>query len=163
MNKSEWAAWAQAFGSIFAIFVAIAIPFCERKAKQRQESKEVEDASEITLRFHSEILDTNESMLGVALEHLPNGKYGRSLSEVREKQVKLSISALRALHFDQIRIIASHDPELAKYLADFHCELEILKGILDRNQETAFEQLTNSIQQRISNLIEISKQIKIRT
>lgn len=160
-GSSELASWVQAIGSLMALVIAILVPRLERRANKCEDQKKAEDDSDITIRFHSAVFETNEQVLRVARAHLPGGSH--ALSANAELQVTGSISALRTVSFDQIRIIAAHDPELAKHLADFHCEVEFLNGIIARNKAENFPFLTDSIKSRIYALINLSYLIKRKT
>ncbi|MBD9406230.1 hypothetical protein IB236_12855 [Acidovorax sp. ACV02] len=160
-TSQDLAAWVQAVGAMLALAIAIALPWKERQRKRSEELQKAADDADITIRFHSEVLQTNEGLLRVALAHLPAGEH-ESRPDARI-QVLRSIRSLRAIKFDQIRTVAAHDPDLAKHLADFHCELDFLVGILDRNDETALLFHAKSVKHRLTCLTELASKIRERT
>ncbi|MVT30126.1 hypothetical protein GO496_24610 [Acidovorax citrulli] len=131
MTKAEWSGWVQAVGSILALAVAIAAPLiveCFQRCKERRAELA---AADLSIRFHTSIFETNEGMLRAATGHLP--ETGKSPRADAERQVFGSIDALRAVPYDEIKVIALIDEVLARDLVDFHCELESLRGVLARN------------------------------
>lgn len=160
-SSQDLASWVQAVGAILALAIAIAIPWDERQRKRREDAKKASDDADITIRFHSEVFTTNEGLIAVALAHLPGGAH-ETMPDATS-QVLCSIRSLRAVHFDQIRVVAAHDPDLAKHLADFHCELDFVTGIMDRNSKNVLPFHAKSIKSRLDRLNELAFLIRSRT
>lgn len=160
-SSQDLAAWVQAVGAMLALAIAIALPWDERQRKRLEDLQKAADDADITIRFHSEVFVTNEGLIGVALAHLPDGVH-ETMPDATS-QVLRSIRALRAVNFDQIRTVAAHDPDLAKHLADFHCELDFLTVILDRNDENGLLSHATSVKSRLNRLTELGAFIKSRT
>lgn len=130
MSKSEWSAWVQAIFSVIAIFVAIAVPWCQRRLDVLNERRSRFKESDLTIRFYTQLLDDNNSFLKVAIEHIP--ERGGNTRPNSASEVASSIQALSAVPFEDIKVISFSDFSLAQALADFHCALETLKGVLSR-------------------------------
>lgn len=127
MTKAEWSGWMQFLGSILALIVAIGVPWFQSKRISKKQNQEQLDLADITLRFHWELLKTNDSMLNIALKFS-----NKRLKVLLEREVMPAIASLRSVDFADIKQISVAEPELAKQLADFHCELERLRGVLAR-------------------------------
>lgn len=158
-SSQDLAAWIQAFGSLLALCVAIWIPYRERQKKIQDDLIELANDADITIRFHAELLITNEAMLGVAISNMPNKARERN----RNEQVIPAIMMLRSMSFDQIRVIERHNCDLGRCLADFNCELELLKGILDRNGNDVcilYGLLSKTIYDKLDRLDKLSSKIR---
>lgn len=133
MTKGEWSGWMQAIGSLVALLIAIWIPRRERKLKKMEDQKQAAFVADLAVRFHSELLDTNEVYLRVALAHVPLSVDER-LRPGAAEEVAASIRGLRYLDFEQIKLIYADNMLLGRCLADFRCELHRLQGFM-RNLE----------------------------
>jgi hypothetical protein len=126
-GSADLAAWVQAIGAIIALAVAIYLP----SRVQHEAKKRALDDADLTIRFHTNLLKTNEGLLKGALEHLPkNGAGGRPDAA---NEVFGAIDALQAMQFPEIKSISIINPDLARLLADFHHTLEALRGVTQRN------------------------------
>ncbi|MGY8571905.1 hypothetical protein, partial [Paracidovorax citrulli] len=101
-----------------------------------------------------------EGMLRAATGHLP--ETGKSPRADAERQVFGSIDALRAVPYDEIKVIALIDEVLARDLVDFHCELESLRGVLARNP-ARMEPLAKTLDFYLRKLTAITGRIRDRT
>jgi hypothetical protein len=126
-SSADLAAWVQAFSAIIAFAVAIYIPVRVQQAAK----KRAWDDADLTIRFHTNLLKTNEGLLTRALRHLP--KSGAGCIPDAAEQVFLAIDALQAVQFPEIKSISISNPDLARLLADFHHTLETLRGVTQRN------------------------------
>lgn len=129
MTKAEWSGWMQAIGSVVALLIAIWIPWRERKVKKIEDQKQAAYVADLAVRFHSELLNTNEEYLRVALAHIPLSSDER-LRQGAAAEVAASIKGLRYLDFEQIKLIYADNMQLGRYLADFRCELNLLQGFM---------------------------------
>lgn len=163
MTKTEWSGWMQAIGSILALGIAIWIPWSERKHKKCEDSKKAMNDADITIRFNSEVLDTNESLLQVALTRFTNDTCEPRVLPQHESEVLESIRALRAVPFNQIQIIAAYDPDLAKLISDFSCNLDTLRGVLGRNEVGVLQKHSKTVKSKLEQLKETSNKIREKT
>jgi hypothetical protein len=136
MTKAEWSGWMQAIGSVVALLIAIWIPWRERKLKKIEDQKQAAFVADLAVRFHSELLDSNEAYLRVALAHVPQS-FDERLRPGAAEEVAQSIKALRFLDFEQIKLIYTDSKELGRYLTDFRCELYLLQEFMQRLERTA--------------------------
>ncbi|MGE8493672.1 hypothetical protein [Comamonas sp.] len=157
LPASDWSSWVQAIIAGIAILVAVALPMLQRFIDKNDARKNAARNAELTIRFHYQLFRDNDSFLSVALKHLPpksgNAKPGA------EREVRLSIDALRAVDFENIKVIALGNPDLADSLADYHCALETLKGVLSRNPEGELSWLAPTILDHLSKIRVISEKI----
>lgn len=158
MTKAEWSGWMQAIGAIVALFIAIGIPWSERRNKRIEESRRVAYDAAITVRFHKEILGTNSELLDVALAHLPGGNHAHHLDW--KDEVLLSIRSLRSLSFENVCTIGSHDPDFALVLADFHRVREELIGVVDRNGDDVLPKHLKTVVIKVNELKALAVQIQ---
>jgi hypothetical protein len=161
-DSSDLAAWVQAIGAIIALAVAIYLPF---RVQQAAEKRAWDDA-DLTIRFHTNLLITNEGLLTVALRHLPNGDAGCRPDAA--EQVFLAIDALQAVQFPEIKSISISNPDLARLLADFHHTLETLRGVTQSNlfiqdERERLKRLAKTLDARLNELQTLAKQIRERT
>lgn len=164
MTKAEWSGWMQAAGAMLALTIAIGVPWWDQRRQRSERLKKAAHDADITIRFHSELFETNEGMLRVAISHLPGNEHRMRPDAYR--QVMQAVGALRAIDYEQIRTVAAHDPIQGQHLADFRCELEFLMGIIERNSiddEFDLSGLAGSVKSRLQNLNKISGQIRDRT
>lgn len=133
MTKAEWSGWMQFSGSILALIVAIFVPWFQSRNAAKKQAQEQLDVADITIRFHWELLETNDSMLDVALRYVRKGE-----NVWLDSEVMPAIFSLRAVDFSDIKQISVADPGLAKHLADFHCQLERFRGVISRQAPGSF-------------------------
>ena len=133
LTKAEWSGWMQFFGSILALIVAIFVPWWQSKTAAKKQAKEQLDLADITLHFYWEVLETNDSLLDVALRFAKKGENVWLNSDVMP-----AILSLKSVNFEDVKQISVAFPELSKRLAEFHCELERLRGVISRQAPGAF-------------------------
>lgn len=159
MTKAEWSGWMQAIGALLALAIAIALPWSERRRARREIREKLAADAGVVLRFYSELLETNDAFLDVAIAHLPGGKHERH-PDVRQ-QVLVAIHSLRSMPFEQLRTIGFANVALAGDLADFHCEREKLVGVLERNGDAGLAKHLDTVVHRVEKLKAISDRIKL--
>lgn len=161
MTKAEWSGWMQAIGAIIGLITAITLPFFLRWLEKREVTKRAWDESDLTIRLHSSLLVTNEQLLRVALGNMPGAK-GEG-HPGNDAEVRLAIDALTPVSFDNILRIGIADPVLAKHLADFHTQLDLLVGVLQRNPGPSLSMLEKTVKKYLDELDQITNGIRMRT
>ena len=164
MTKAEWSGWMQAMGAVLALAIAIGVPWWDQRRQRNERLRKAAEDADITIRFHSELFETNESMLRVAIGHVPQGVQDMRPDAGRE--VLEAVGALRAIDFEHIKTVALHDAVLGQLLADFRCELQYLTGIIDRNRvgdEFDLVMHAKSVRSRLARLNTLSIHIRNRT
>lgn len=168
MTKAEWSGWMQAIGSMVALFIAIWIPSHARKVKKRADSENASFVADLAIRFHSELLDSNEEYLRLALARVPLSSNEILRLDVA-REVEAAIMGLRCLEFDQIKLIHEDSPRLGRDLADFRCELhrlqEFMKNLERMRGFDEFELKAHApnIRARLENLIRLKDRIRSLT
>lgn len=161
MTKAEWSGWMQAIGSFIALVIATGLPFFLRCLDRREAAIRAWSESDLTIRFHSSLLATNEQLLRVALGNMPGAKGAGHPGDPTE--VRLAINTLTPVSFENMRRISVSDPVLAKLLADFHTTLDTLVGVLQRNSERPLFALEKTLQKYLGDLDAIAQKIRERT
>lgn len=158
-DSSDLAAWVQAIGAIIALAVAIYLP---SRVQHEAEKKALDDA-DLTIRFHTDLFNTNEGLLRGALGHLP--KNAATERPGSANQVFGAIDSLRAVQFPEIKSISISNPELARLLADFHHTLETLRGVIQRNlsiqdDSERLKHLAKTLDSKLHELQTLAEKIK---
>lgn len=157
MTKAEWAAWAQAVGSILGLGLAVWIPWNQRRYENEAAEKRARALADLTIRYHSDLFVTNEEMLGVARAQLERVESDKIYVDLDPDVIRV-IGELKAVDFEEIRLIQASSPDLARYLADFHCTLETLRGVLDRKRKSEKIE-AETLRSYLDDLERITKQV----
>ncbi|MEX0142024.1 hypothetical protein MRBLMS1_002867 [Massilia sp. LMS1-1-1.1] len=103
LEKNDWAAWAQAFGAIVGIAIAIAIPALQRQTERREQALAIKDAEASQAQkiadLADELLDFIVSAKGFAnanyvnvQQHLP--ELLSRIAELRAAAVRPALNAI---------------------------------------------------------------------
>ncbi|MBD8627676.1 hypothetical protein IFT64_12090 [Oxalobacteraceae sp. CFBP 8753] len=78
LTRVDWPGWLQAVGSVWAILVAVWVPWQQAEANERREKqKEADDVAALLRSIRTELsgtLDRAQNVFGGALDKLPRGK-----------------------------------------------------------------------------------------
>lgn len=160
-NDSGLSSWAQAFGSVLSVIVALALPLVMRNNERRKIEQSSWEKSDIAIRYNSSAIKTNEELIRIAEIHLK--EYLINKNPISREQILPAIRAIVSVKFEDILLISEYNYELSKSFAEFHSCLNTLIGVLDRNNGTELMGLEKTIAHYLGNLKIISNSIRDKT